>query len=1153
MGERRIVDVFNIKSRFLRSVQLERDFQDSAALSGYVKTDFVQECCERISDGLRPKSGRRAWRVTGDYGSGKSSFALLVANVLAGRDHKQAPQIVRAFDFKKLGVAQPTYLPVLVTCSRKPLATSILTALHNAIASVYNRGANSKPAEAIERLLKAKTEPSDEQVVEAILDANSQVIADGKGHGLLIIVDELGKFLEFAALNPHRQDVFLLQRLAEAASRSGSEPLFVLCMLHQGFNAYADQLNQSAQREWEKVAGRFEEIVFNQPVEQVGHLIASAINVQAEHIPRGQQAALHKAMQHAIELGWFGAAQRPALMDLAARLYPLHPTLLPVLIRVFKRFGQNERSLFSFLLSNEPFGLQAFSEQRLQNAEPYRLSNLFDYVRANFGHKLTVASFRSHWSLIESVVESYATEEPLHIQILKTVGLLNLLNDDLLATEESVVCAVSGDDQGQRRHVRAALEKLQRVKRVLYDRGRGRGLCLWPHTSVDLERALDDARRAVQTPLRVASIVKEHLESRPIVARRHYIKTGNLRHFDVSYCSVGELPGLVAAQDGEADGFIIVPLCEDGNERSLALEFAKQTEVTARRNWLVAVPQPLSNLRGLVQEVLRWDWVATNTRELNGDKYGREEVSRQRQAARAQLERRIQAQIGFKQFGERTSLAWFHQGKPIEVKDGRYLLSELSRICDQTFVDAPHIHNELVNRRSLSSAAAAARMRLVFRMFTDGKLPLLGMNPDKKPPEMSMYLSVLQNTGIHQEHEGGWRIGEPHGSRDKKCHVLPTLRKMREVVKAQPDARVKISDLFAELRRPPFGVRDGMIPLLLTVFAIAHEQDVAFYKDGSFLREMTGEHMLVLTKQPERFEIQYCKIEGVRAELFEKLLSVLEVKPTGERRTELLDVVKPLCVFVAQLPAYVHNTRKLSATALAVRDAVLAAREPSKLLFNDLPKACGFEPFPPNAAASKEVLAFIRGLKKALDELRAAFPELQERLRKLLRGAFDLPGSFQQFRSALARRAEQVVLGVNEPKLRAFCLRLMDDNLPESEWLESLGSFLSLKPPAKWHDAEEDLFVQELAPLATRFHRVESIVFVDGKPSKTGIGIRLAITQANGTEHEQVIHVAADEEIRLRELQAEFDALLTKDKRLGLAAASRAIWSKLEKVETAKP
>jgi hypothetical protein len=85
MAEKRIIDLFQIGNRFLRSVQLERDFHDPAALSGYVLTDFVQSCFERIGDGLRPRSGQRAWRVTGDYGSGKSSFALLLAHALALR------------------------------------------------------------------------------------------------------------------------------------------------------------------------------------------------------------------------------------------------------------------------------------------------------------------------------------------------------------------------------------------------------------------------------------------------------------------------------------------------------------------------------------------------------------------------------------------------------------------------------------------------------------------------------------------------------------------------------------------------------------------------------------------------------------------------------------------------------------------------------------------------------------------------------------------------------------------------------------------------------------------------------------------------------------------------------------------------------------
>lgn len=1154
MAEKRIADLFSIKTRFMRSAHLERDFQDSAALAGYVPTEFTHSCFERISEGLRPKSGQRAWRVTGDYGSGKSSFALLLAHAFAGHDNEMPPQLVRVVDFKKQGIPRPQYLPVLATCSRQPLGISILRALHQTLSENYNQGSRAKAAECVQRLLNAKQEPTDDDVFDVIIETNSKIIADSKGQGLLLIIDELGKFLEFAALNPHRQDVFLLQRLAEAATRSSKEPLFVVCLLHQGFNEYADHLNQSAQREWEKVAGRFDEIVFNQPVEQVAHLIASALNVRTTDVPKPQASSLRQAMEQTIQLGWFGASELQSLLDLATRLYPIHPTVLPALIRIFRRFGQNERSLFSFLLSNEPFGLQGFSGQKVSQAHVFRLHNLFDYVRTNFGHRLAVHSYRSHWNLIESVVESYASDDPAHLQLLKTVGILNLLNDDLLATEQSLLVALADGENQSLRQVKAALQKLHGVKRVLYDRGRTRGFCLWPHTSVDIEKAYDESRRVVQATKRVASLIQDHLETRPIVARRHYIESGNLRHYDVRYVPISELTKYFSndAVTG-ADGLIVIPLCETVLERQAALEFARAAEIRRHQNWLVAVPQPLSNLTSLVHEVQRWEWVVTNTLELNADKLAREEVSRLRRAAKMQLESGVRARIGFRDFTGHDALQWFHQGRPLALRDGRQLMEELSRIFDETFREAPRIHNELVNRRALSSAAAAAQMRLVKLMFTGGKSASLGMEPDKKPPEKSMYLSVLLNTGIHQQHGDSWRIGEPHPRRDEKCNVLPTLRKVREIVKVKPDTRVNIAALFAELRKPPFGVRDGMLPLLLTVFAIAHEQDIAFYKDGTFLREMTGESMLILSKQPERFDIQYCKIEGVRAELFEKLLAVLEVKPSNERRVELLDVVKPLCVFVAQLPAYVHNTKKLSSTALAARDAILNAREPATLLFHDLPKACGFQSFTADSAASKEVQSYVRELKIAIDELRAAFPELQGRMRQRLRDWFDLPGSFQQFRTALAARAHQIVLKATEPQLKGFCLRLLDDNLPEMEWLESLGSFLALKPPSKWVDTEEDLFSHELAQLGNRFQRVESILFAGGKSAKDAIGVRVSVTQASGLEHEQVVHFTPDEEQQLRELETKFKELLGKGERLGLAAASRAIWDSLEKTQKAKP
>ena len=1147
MPDKSIASLFTLGSRFLRSANLGRDFQDPSALSGYVMTDFTQACLGRVASGLEPGSSQRAWRMTGDYGCGKSSFALLLAHTLAGHGASIPRHLREAVASTPISAKAPRLIPVLVTCSRQALGLSILESLAVAMEQAYRTVSKSKLATEVRALLRAGTEPTEDQIFRLVLRANSTITEDRKGTGLLLIIDELGKFLEFAALQPQRQDVFLLQRLAEAAARSGGQPLFVVSLLHQGFNAYADKLHQSAQREWEKVAGRFEEIVFDQPVSEIAHLVASALNVKTQQIPKSVARELRRAMQQTAALGWFGSGHGKTLSDVAVRLYPLHPTVIPVLIRTFRRFGQNERSLFSFLLSNEPFGLQAFSARRAPDRAPYRLHDFYDYVRTNFGHRLATQSYRSHWNLIDSTIDSFSTESELEVNVLKTVGILNLLNDgDLLPTEESVSLALEGPTPGTRIRVRESLEKLHHGKRILYNRGRARGLCLWPHTSVDLEKAYEDACRAVGTAQQVATSVKELLDPRPIVARRHYIETGTLRHFEVQYRLMAQLSETLSQVPPASDGLIIVPLCESADDREAAIKFAKQDRFKQEPNCLIAVPKELEFLIGLVQEVQRWDWISANTPELNSDKFAREEVSRQRTAAGSQLQKCIESRIGITQSSGETGLEWFRMGRSVAVKGGRDLLQQLSNILDETFPRAPRIYNELINRRAISSAAAAARMRLVERMFTSAHAELLGMSPLKKPPEMSIYLSLLRNTGLHAKQGVRWVIGEPNPVADQKCRILPVLHLISKIIQSEPDRRVSVASLFAEMRKPPYGCRDGIIPLLLTVFAIAHDRDVAFYKDGTYLRELGAEDILVLTKSPEKFDIQYCKIEGVRAEVFQQLLAVLDVKTQPEREAELLDVVRNLCVFVARLPAYVQNTKKLSPTALAVRDAILNAREPARLLFTELPYACGFAPFAPNACGERPPTEFTDALKKAIDDLRAAFPELQERLSKGIRNAFDIPGDFQQFRATLAVRAGRAVLGVNEPKLRAFCLRLMDDNLPESEWIESLGSYLALKPPSKWRDTEEEIFSTELAQCATRFYRVESIVFAKNGDLAQSAGVRLAVTQASGAEHEQVVYFTAEEEPQLRSLQSEFEAFLARNRRLGLAAASRAIWKSLE-------
>jgi hypothetical protein len=1145
-----ISDLFRVRARFLRSTFLERDFNDAASLRGYVMTPTARGGMERLARGLAAKSTQRAWRITGDYGTGKSSFALALAHLLAGRRAGLPANLQKAIDFRGLGIERPQLLPVLVTGSRTPAAPAILRGVAKAIEDACVRG--RKP-EIIDRLQDAadddKPGSADSRLATLLSEAAGYVQERGKGRGLLVVIDELGKYLEYAALHPDRQDVFFLQELAETAARSGKTPVFVVGLLHQGFHAYAEQLSLPAQKEWEKIAGRYDEILFDQPLEQTAMLVVDALSVRTDRLPRGATGVLERDAKRAVELGWYGpAAALTAITQAAPGLYPLHPTTIPTLVRLFSRFGQNERSLYGFLLSDEPHALQAFAAQPPGPDRFYRLQHLYDYARSAFGHRLTLQSFRSHWNQIESVVESYPHGHEFELAILKTVAVLNLIDTPgLLATDESVALAVAGSSSDAAKRVKSVLKDLQQKKSVLYFRGEAGGYCLWPHTSVNLERAYQDAIKAVPVPARITPLIKDRLETRPLVARRHYIETGNLRHFRVGFAAPSDLATELAKCDG-ADGRVLVALCESPADRDEASEFARSPDVRDRRDVLVAVPQPLSGLSLTVAEVQRWEWVLRNVPELNHDLYAQEEVARQLAACQQQLEKRVQGYVGLRQFGETVGLEWFHRGKPVPLTSGRALLDRLSKICDDVYKLAPRITNELVNRHTLSSAAAGARQRLIERLFDAPEEPFLGMDQESKPPEMSMYLSVLKAAGLHREQSGAWQVAEPHEDEDA-CQVRPVLARIRECLDAARGARIPVPDLYAELKRAPYGIRDGLNPLLLAVFAVMHEQDVAFYEDGGFLKQVSGEEFQRLIKAPEKFSLQYCRVAGVRAAVFARLYKVLHPDRQKPEGADILDVVKPLCVFAAQLPAYVQKTAALSATALAVRDRLLSAEEPATLLFRHLPEAAGCEPFEGDDMPSPaRVKRFVERLHNALDELRGAYPDLLRRMKDEFVTTFERPGEFEGTRNAVASSAREVQIAVTDTRLKAFCLRLADQTLPEQEWVEAVGSLLCSKPPAKWVDRDESAFREELARLVRLFRRVESTAFASGAAGAAR-AMRVAITCRDGAEVEQVVYLDAAEETRVAELEAAILHLFQKDGRLGVLAATRAIWGQLSRPE----
>ncbi|RVD44119.1 ATP-binding protein [Mesorhizobium sp. M4A.F.Ca.ET.020.02.1.1] len=1085
--------LLNVPPRFLRSAQLEKDFTDPKALDNYVVTPAMAAALLRVVDGLRRESNRRAWRVTGDYGVGKSSFALVLAHLLAQDASEGIARIAGSIGLDDVQPDIAPLWPILVTGSREGLVEAIARGVRESLEQ--QRPARSAGWGTIDGAIEACLATGTSRSLETLLEA-VRAKASKAGRGMVLIIDELGKILEFAAHNHDRQDVFALQRLAEMAARSGDRPFVLLGILHQGFQAYAERLPAAVRHEWDKVAGRFEEIVFDQPLAHTAALIAGALGISESPLPTTVTREAKRAASATASMGWLGGETSGIASIDATRLYPLHPTLLPTLVRFFARFGQHERSLFGFLLSSEPFGLQSFAEKTSVGDGWYDLAAFYDYARASFGHRLSGASYQSHWLRIVATIEVATDIGALDARLMKAVGLLNLLDsDDLIANERTLGACFSAEDPNE---IVASISRLKQ-RGLLFQRGDRGSLRLWPNSSVNLHATLENATRAVVEHSEVSAHIGQYLEKMPILARRHYLETGTMRYFEVRHIR-GEALAEAIRKEPAGDGYVLFVMVDTEAEREAAWEVIEAQVEIIPSTILIGLLQPLSVLSHELAEVQRWRWIEDNTPELAHDGFAAAEVSRQLHNAKRSLAERFKTVSGVST-ASGNSVNWWYAGKPRDMKGT--VSNALSEICDLVFSSAPKVANELINRGALSSAAASARMRLIEGIFTSVDKNLLGIDPDRAPPEKSMYLSVLQAGRLHIERDGRMALEIPSPAEDPlKLH--PALSKIITAIKSGRGHRVSVVSILDELRAAPFGVRDGLSPLLLALILKIHGHELAVYEDGTFLARFGANEFLRLSKAPASFDIQYCSVEGVRSEVFARLAEVF-AKGVQVRRPVLLDVVQELCQFAAKLPDFTRKSRTLSSMSMAVRDALLSAREPATLLFKDLPIACELAPFDLDGdEVYSDAERFVINLSSAVNDLQGAYSQLLERI--VLRVAEAAGTQDLVFdRAALASRASRVSLAAREPRLRAFALRLRDPGLSDEAWAEALASFVVARPPSRWLPGDEARFGEEIGALAELFAKVEAAAFSMGGDRPNSDAVRLNLTLPDGTDLVKVV------------------------------------------------
>lgn len=1034
-GPKMLSEVVTISRQFLRSVRIDTDVGREDALSGYVCQGTASALLESMARQIT-ETRQRAFTWTGPYGGGKSSLALMLCSLVGGQQkvRNKAEQLLelsksslvhKAFEARGDG-----WLVVPIVGKRADILQELSSGLAKA------KGLS----------ISKKKQPD---VVGELVEA-----AETHPQGVLVVIDELGKLLEATAQDGG--DIYFFQELAEAASRCSGK-LVIVGILHQAFDAYASRLSRQARDEWAKVQGRFVDIPLVAAADEVIELVGKAITVD-------NPPPLHEASKLAEKIAAAIRARRPGTpASLAKSLqacWPLHPVTAALLGPISRRrFGQNERSTFGFLASREPLGfLEFLNGYEAEWFTMYGPAAYWDYLRANLEPAIVASPDGHRWAqCCDAVERAEAKGTRVHVGLTKTIALIEMFrNGSGLVAEDSVLAlSTPSADEPQ---IRKALEELSEW-RVLIERKHLGAWGIFAGSDFDIENAINLARGEIGEPdLENISTLSD---LQPVLAKRHYQKTGTMRWFTRGIIRLSDLDKFVQTFElkGASSGAFQLCLPQSGQTvRSAEHQLRAASSLSASEALLLGTPKNAERIIELSLELSAAERVMKTRSELHGDAVARKEVVGRIESLRASLEEELADAFALSK--------WYRRGIAVEMKGAPALSIITSNIVETIFDKAPHIFSELINRQDPSSNSVKARKDLMNRMVTHGHLPKLGY--EGYPADAGLYFTVLNDPGLHRSRgDAGWGFGDPNLNARGKSFESFWWRTSGLVLSESKS--LNLTELYAIWREPPFGIRDGVMPLLSLALYLANRSSLALYVNGTFTPDLSDAVIDEWTLDPGRIRFQFVDASKDKAKLINALAKTVSERSAADVGAAPLDVARGLVGLVVGLPGWTKRTATVSQRAQQVRAMLLKANDPLRVLFSDLPTLLDAQD--PDTLNSR--------LQAVTDELSSAYNGMLVGVRRHLVVALD---HGERSMDELCRRAVTVKGMTGDFKLDAFATRLesFDDS---NETIESLISLAIDKPQAAWVDRDIDAAMAKLAQWAVDFRKAETMAPLRGRPS----------------------------------------------------------------------
>ena len=954
-----------LSDSYNRSTNLELDFKDSSRLKKIYLSSKFQEGLKEVFTSILEKNSKHRVRVlSGSPGLGKSTFALLIAQIIS----KKHPQIISDL-IKK------------TTQSLKTDFKSFQKSKETKLLPIFINGYEGE----IEQVFKAKLKESLSEANISFKNQSKDTLKfyqyslealKTKGYGgIFVIYDEFGKYLEKGVHNPTDLNIQFLQNFAEFCDRSGKKQCHLMLITHLSVSQYASQLPINVQQEWAKIEGRFQESAFYDKsaddYKMISTVFEKNISKTKPIMAKKYKTYISKYLSGFKTDAFEGFIDLKDIKSILLNCFPLHPSVLSLLPHLSKKVAQNERTLYTFLTRDENHSLRRFLEGEFKNETtllmPY---DLYQYFKFLIGKDIGIGGTYKIQLMAEEAFKKIKKTDNASKQIISLMALCSVIKDTHFAplTEGFIISCFN--QLFSKEDIKKSL-KFLRAKRVIFFNKTTKQYLLQEGTPVDIDEEISKLKNITLTGKSLVQVLKRYFKTDFIMPKKYNFDNAITRFYRTEIISVEELKGLTKKKVVDfyrEDGcvFYVVPFSHD------ELTYAKSVIQRIQSPLTVFVlPKRFVECRKDIEELNAVDCLYNNKEILSASPLVKKELDRHKDILLSSINSLLKSLIGYMNLSAYViyPMSNYPKGKEASLKNISHfkeLQRHLGDLFEKEYSKYVSFNLEYMNRHSVSGSITLGRKKFIDTLRKNKTKPLNDIihSVEGRGPDYVILDTMLRLSKFN-----------PHSPTNtyqvsQRSPYYNFFKEYKQILSKHPYG-ICGDTLLNILVSPPYGLRLGVIPVFIALADLCFKQPVSHYFDEAYVKELDGDHYDLLMKYPKKTVIHYTPIDAKQQKFLDGLAETFKATDMS-----IHSVIEALLKWRKSIPESTKLSSTLSQAGRKILIQIDSSKEPDKLLFKGIPDCFGKSKIHSKTKDNE--------IKNTFQKLTAAKKEIDEVYKKLL-------------------------------------------------------------------------------------------------------------------------------------------------------------------------